>query len=422
MSTQIRFDHWLHQTAQRCLALSGPSVSFIISTFNRRDVLLGTLEHVQRCGLVAEEFETIVIDNASSDGTAPALRQRFPQVRLLELDENRGSCAKNAGVEIARGKYIVFLDDDSYPMPESIARMMNHFRSDPRLAAAGFTVHLTDGSRECSAYPDVFIGCGVGFRKRALSEVGALPDEFFMQAEEYDLSLRLLDAGWQVRTFDDLHVMHLKSPAARVSTRTMRLDVRNNLTLIARHFPRPWMRRYSFDWMSRYWMIASAKGQRIAFLRGLIEGILRAATIARRPVSHSTFEQFARIKQTSRRIVRIKDEYQARNVLFIDLGKNVLAYWLAARACGIQVVAIADKRLGGTGRKYRGIPIVTDDDARRMVFDLAIVANLSLVHATARTAEWRAADARPVIDLFEDEWLTAGRAERGSRQTVARSA
>ena len=52
--------------------------------------------------------------------------------------------------------------------------------------------------RECSAYPDVFIGCGTGFRRQALVEVGGLPEDFFMQAEEYDLSLRLLDAGWTV--------------------------------------------------------------------------------------------------------------------------------------------------------------------------------------------------------------------------------
>src|SRR5438477_532540 len=81
---------------------------------------------------------------------------------------------------------------------------------------------------ECGAYPDGFIGCGTGFRRAALDQVGGLPDDFFMQCEEYDRSLRLLDGGWRVRTFADHHVAHLKTPTARASARTTRLDVRNN--------------------------------------------------------------------------------------------------------------------------------------------------------------------------------------------------
>ena len=104
-------------------------------------------------------------------------------------------------------------------MPGAIERMIAYFESDPRLGAATFTVTLPDGARECSAYPDVFIGCGTGVRRTAIDQTGGLPDDFFMQAEEYDLSLRLLDAGWRIRGFDALRVLHLKTPTARVSLR-----------------------------------------------------------------------------------------------------------------------------------------------------------------------------------------------------------
>src|SRR5437762_11002823 len=213
------------------------SVSFLISTFNRRDILLATLWRLHECGLPRAAFEVVVVDNASSDGTAQAVTSQFPRVKLIVLRENRGSCAKNEGLRIAQGAFVVFLDDDSYPQPGAIGRMIEHFRNDPALGAAVFTVTLPDGSRECSAYPDVFIGCGTGFRRAALDQVGGSPDDFFMQAEEYDLSLRLLDAGWSVRTFDDLHVTHLKTPGARYSERVTQFDVRNNLVLVARYFP-----------------------------------------------------------------------------------------------------------------------------------------------------------------------------------------
>src|SRR5439155_6112268 len=116
--------------------------------------------------------------------------------------------------------------------------------------------------------------------------------------EEYDLSLRLLNAGWTIRRFDDLHVMHLKTPAARVHSRTTRLDVRNNLALIARRFPAQWVWPFALDWMARYWRIAKSRGHRAAFVLGFLQGLIRACDLHKRaPVSNAAFEQFARIGQ-----------------------------------------------------------------------------------------------------------------------------
>jgi len=98
-----------------------PLVSFVVSTFNRRDVLLKTLAEVARCGLKSEEFETLVVDNASTDGTSAALRQSHPMIHLLHQEYNGGPVSKNLAIRSARGRYVVFLDDDSYPAPGSVA-------------------------------------------------------------------------------------------------------------------------------------------------------------------------------------------------------------------------------------------------------------------------------------------------------------
>src|SRR5215210_37290 len=140
-------------------------VTFLIAAYNRRDVLLGTLAQLRHCGLPVERFEVILVDNASTDGTADAVARAFPEVILIRERMNRGACAKNTGLPLARGRYVVFLDDDSYPLPGSTARMIRHFEADPSLGAAVFDIQLPDGSRECSAYPNVFIGCGTGFRR-----------------------------------------------------------------------------------------------------------------------------------------------------------------------------------------------------------------------------------------------------------------
>src|SRR5438046_1962539 len=87
-------------------------ITFLISTYNRRAVLLRTLGELRqigrRCGLGTE---VIVVDNASTDGAADAVAAAFPEVRLIRGRANRGACAKNDGLAIAAGRFIVFLDD-----------------------------------------------------------------------------------------------------------------------------------------------------------------------------------------------------------------------------------------------------------------------------------------------------------------------
>jgi GT2 family glycosyltransferase len=402
-------------------------ITFLISTYNRREVLLQTLRRLCDCGLSRDEYEIIVVDNASRDGTADAVLQECRDVRLIALSHNQGPCAKNSGLAHARGEFVVFLDDDSFPEGDSLQRMIAHFRGDAKLGAAVFTITLPDGTRECSAYPSVFIGCGTGFRRAALEQVGGLPEDFFMQAEEYDLSLRLMDAGWDVRMFDDLHVTHLKTPTARFSRRVTRLDVRNNLVLASRHFPERWIRPFAIDWMKRYYFIAAAKGHRAAYFAGLAQGLARVAVSAKRKaIADETFERFARINEIERRLRVAQRQLQFRSVLFVDLGKYFLPYWMAAQACGLDVVAIADRNLGESKRRYRGIPIVSDAIARTLAFDAAVVSNLSPVHAHGARDRWRAIDDRLVVDLFEahapEAFISARRAVSGSRRTAARSA
>jgi GT2 family glycosyltransferase len=427
-----------------------PLVSFVVSTFNRRDVLLKTLAEIDRCGLKSEEFETLVVDNASTDGTSAALRESHPMIHLLHQEYNAGPVSKNLAIRSARGRYVIFLDDDSYPMPGSVSRMIRHFDARPKLGAAVFTITLPNGDRECSAYPNVFIGCGTGFRRTALEQVGGLPGDFFMQAEEYDLSLRLLAAGYDIQTFDDLHVTHLKSPTARTNERVTQFDVRNNLVLITRYFPRKWVLPFAKDWLRRYRLIAHAKGHELAYYKGLFGGLFRTLRPSnRRPVDETTFERLVKLNETELRLARAVKEHNLKRVLFVDFGKNMLPFYLAAKKCGLEVVAIADQKLcapegsageevddGGittvrgaksaTDRRYRKIPILNDAACRQLQFDAAIVSNLSPVHAAQRRDAWRKSDTRLVIDLFEDDRYAsvtfADRASQGFPQTVARSA
>jgi hypothetical protein len=190
---------------------------------------------------------------------------------------------------------------------------------------------------------------------------------------------------------------------------------------------------FAKDWLRRYRLIAVAKGHELAWYRGLIGGLMRALRPSnRRPVDEATFEKLVKVNEIELRLARAVKEHGLQKVLFIDFGKNMLPFYLAARKCGLAVVAIADQHLAGTAkrpRKYRGIPIVADAVAGGMAFDAAVVSNLSPVHAAQRRNAWRGprgSATRLVIDLFEDDRYAsvtfADRASRGFPQTVARSA
>ena len=417
-----------------------PKITFLLATHNRKTATLNTLNHLQSLEKPSHfHTQTIVVDNASTDGTPDSIATNHPAVTLIRQTKNQGACAKNAGLPIATGDFILFLDDDSYPDAPSIQNMIAHFQSNPRLGAAVFTVTLPDGSREASAFPTVCIGCGTAFRREALLATGGLPNDFFMQAEEYDLSLRLLDAGWDIQRFDDLEVTHLKTKTARQPTRTTRLDIRNNLLVISRNFPRKWILPYAIDWIRRYHWLAATKGtkHRLAFYRGLIEGLAKslipfrravASSLlspplvlrgrvrvgasrpshwlsdfpvipTRRAISEGAFEKFAMINRIRSEMSQAIRQDKIQSILLIDVSKNLYAHWLAARELNLRIVAIADENLAQPGRHYRGIPILDDQSAQALIFDAAIIANTSPVQALSRHTQWTTMSHRPIINL-----------------------
>jgi hypothetical protein len=289
----------------------------------------------------------------------------------------------------AGADFIVFLDDDSYPQPGSVDRMLEHFEDEPRLGAAGFRVHLPDGREECSAFPEVFIGCGVGLRAGALGEVGGLDQSLFMQAEEYDLSFRLINAGWTVRTFPDLHVDHLKTACARRSSRTVYYDTRNNLLIAARYLPDAAYSLYARDWLQRYVWLATRDRRLAAFSRGALAGCLAAARdrrrFADRRLTPEAFETLFRWQEVAGRIECLAAAGVGR-VVFADLGKNVLAFHLGAAQAGLAVLAIGDDRFARSGRRYRDVPVVPLARALALEPDAVVVSNTSPVHAAETAA------------------------------------
>jgi len=103
-----------------------PLVTVNILSYNRKDELRNTLTKV-----FAQDYkniEVIVVDNASSDGSSEMVKNEFPSVQLIQMEKNIGIAGWNEGFKIAKGDYVLVLDDDSYPEEQSIQKNSKYFK------------------------------------------------------------------------------------------------------------------------------------------------------------------------------------------------------------------------------------------------------------------------------------------------------
>ena len=184
--------------------MSKPLVSVIIPTFNRGYCLEESIRSVLEQSFI--DFELVVVDDGSTDNTSELVR-RFPAVKLIRLEENRGvSFARNRGVVEAQGDWVGFLDSDDLWEQGKLATQVKWIERHPDLQAVytdeiwirnGLRVNPMNKHRKYSG--DIFRYClplcivspsSVLLRAKVLSEVGGF-DESMPVCEDYDLWLRI---------------------------------------------------------------------------------------------------------------------------------------------------------------------------------------------------------------------------------------
>lgn len=239
-----------------------PLVSVVIATWNRRLDVLETIRAVY--GQEYPCFEIIVADNASTDGTVEEIRASFPGVKLVCLPENRGaSGGRNAGMELARGKYILCLDSDASPEPGTVRAIVRRFEEDPSIGAVNSKV-LNASTRNFDAtagwaysekqksksgemfFSHTFSETGCAFRRETLLKAGMFWERLFFGREGEELALRILDAGYRILYCPSAVILHRVSPEKRIaSTERLYHDFRNALRISIVRYP----------WWMLVWML-----------------------------------------------------------------------------------------------------------------------------------------------------------------------
>jgi N-acetylglucosaminyl-diphospho-decaprenol L-rhamnosyltransferase len=217
-------------------------VSVVIVTWN-------ALPWLEQCLESVRGREIVVVDHGSTDGTVELVRERFPDVRLIEQENKGMGGGNNAGMRAAGGRYFFLLNSDAWVVDDALDRLVAFADEHPEAAVVGPKLLNTDGTLQRSARGeptlwrlateylfirklaprskrlnplyrgdfghdrveevDWLFGPALLVRKEAADAVGLFDEDFFMFSEEVDWMTRFRRAGWTVVFFPDAEVVHV---------------------------------------------------------------------------------------------------------------------------------------------------------------------------------------------------------------------
>lgn len=245
-----------------------PRLGVVMITHNRVEEALQSLDRLAR---LPERPRIVVVDNASTDGTAAAIAGRFPDIEVLQPGVNLGAAGRNLGVERLDAPFVAFCDDDTWWEPGSLRRAADLLDAHPRLAILTARILVDNVEAEIcrelqnSPLPDEpgwpgypllgFLAGASVVRRKAFREAGGFDPRFFIGGEEEVLALDLAARGWGIRYIPELTLHHAPSPRRDVHCR--------NWTMVRNALWCAWLRRPWPGALRRTWTIArTAPGDR----------------------------------------------------------------------------------------------------------------------------------------------------------------
>ncbi|MFN8036724.1 MAG: glycosyltransferase family 2 protein [Acidimicrobiia bacterium] len=252
-------------------------VSAVIVNWNARDLLQACLESLRDHPPRDRSLEIVVVDNASTDGSADLVRTGWPDVVLEVPPENEGyQRANNRGVRLSRGKYLLLINSDAQLRAGALDAMVDRLEADDRAAVVGPRLVYADGSFQrwtaghapdlagvasfflfgeklsrAAAHRSIYLAEDVRepfrpdwvssacmlVRRDALDEVGLMDERYFYGMDDVDLCQRFRDAGWHVWYDPAAEVVHLMGDG-RVTKKASPAGIRNfNDYFTRRHGP-----------------------------------------------------------------------------------------------------------------------------------------------------------------------------------------
>jgi GT2 family glycosyltransferase len=255
-----------------------PDVSVVIVSWNVRDLLKQTLESLYR-ETHDVTFESIVVDNGSTDGSVKLVQQAWKQVRLIPLPENKGfAVGNNVGFKEARGRYVLLLNSDTIVLPTTLYGMTRFLDAHPETGCIGCRHLNPDGTlqRSMDNFPsllndflsyselhrlpflqsflqqrfpwwsehdqlrevDWVNGACMMVRREVIEQIGGLDEGYFIYAEEIDWCYRMRQAGWRVCFTPEAEIIHIGGQAMnRAADKRIVLKYKGQYRFYRKHYP-----------------------------------------------------------------------------------------------------------------------------------------------------------------------------------------
>jgi GT2 family glycosyltransferase len=268
-----------------------PTVSIIIVNFNGERLLKDCLSSLN--AQTYRDFETIFVDNGSTDASPQAARALMPEIRVVALSENTGFAGgNNRGFAVAQGKYIVLLNNDTECAPDFLSKLIGAFElgaaKDAKTGMAapkilnffersqidsvgglqlgpdGIGMGRGRGERDAGQYDalaEILMpsGCAALYARAMIEETGLFADDFFAYCEDTDLGLRGVWAGWGAVNAPRAVVYHKYSAStSSYSAFKLRLVERNHYFLALKNFTFSMLLAFPFWTFYRYCLMAYA--------------------------------------------------------------------------------------------------------------------------------------------------------------------
>lgn len=247
-------------------------LSILIVNWNTCDLLEHCLTSIYE-NVTKVEYEVIVVDNASQDGSVEMVRQRFPQVTLIENNENLGFAqANNQAMERTVGDYLLLLNSDTLVLPGAVEKMLGFMQAHPDVGA--MSCKLLDEKGVTDYFPKTFPtlrseaswllwlsglfdrvtkygfldryrvgevdrikGACMQVRREVVESVGLMEEQLFMFAEEDDWCFRIRKQGWKIYYLPDVAIIHYQGASVKQASQEMFLQLhKSKVAFFRKHY------------------------------------------------------------------------------------------------------------------------------------------------------------------------------------------
>lgn len=241
-----------------------PESSIIILNWNGKDMTAECLKSLRL--LKYKNFEIIVVDNGSDDGSSTYLAKKFPKIKLIEHKENLGFAGgNNSALDFAKGKFLIFLNNDMAVDTLWLSRLVNVLKKDKKAAACGggrfdwnnenplyskknilrtikhihrFTgIPWEENQKEKYCEVDTISGGAFAIKREVVNKLGLFDDRFFAYVEDRDLFARVKRAGYKIKYVPKAYIWHqISKTGKRNKYKFFYLTIRNHFYFLFKNF------------------------------------------------------------------------------------------------------------------------------------------------------------------------------------------